>query len=115
MKREKLHSPLPWESKASSMLVVDPYDNVVADCQTETFESERFANAEMIALACNNHYRLVEALSRLSEVAAVTCNLGRSNFAIRADVWNEMHAATDAARVALDKLEENSESASSIN
>lgn len=111
MSADKKHSPLPWEAKPPSLLILDPYDNVVADCEAETFESERMSNAELIALACNNHYGLVEALKRLSDVSEVICNLRKSNFALRADVWGEMDAATDAARVALAELERGSKSA----
>lgn len=87
------------------MLVIDPYDNVVADCDTLTFDSERIPNAELIALACNNHYSLVNALTRLSDVSTIACNLRRSNFAIRGDVWKELYDATDAARKVIADLE----------
>lgn len=111
MNADKKHSPLPWEAKSPSLLIVDPYDNVVADCEAETFECERMPNAELIAFACNNHYRLVEALTRLSDVSVVLCNLGKSNFALRADVWTEMYTATDAARAVLAELQESGKSA----
>jgi ribosomal protein L2 len=62
------------------------------------------ANAEFIALACNSHYTLVDALARLTDASTVLTNLKQSNFAIRADVWDEMYAANKAAQVALAEL-----------
>jgi len=75
MSIETKHSPLPWEAEAPSLVVLDAYGNVVADCEVETFECERMANAELIALACNNHDKPVGALRRLADVSAVLCNL----------------------------------------
>ena len=48
MNIETKHSPLPWEAEAPSLVVLDAYGNVVADCEVETFECERMANAELI-------------------------------------------------------------------
>jgi hypothetical protein len=89
---------------------MDPYDNVVADCATETFDSEKLPNAALIALACNSHYQLTSALRRLSEVATVVCNLKQSNFAARADVWKELEAANNVACAAIAEAEENEQS-----
>lgn len=104
------HSPLPWEADAPSLQLMDPYDNVVADCATETFDSEKPRNAELIALACNNHYQLVSALRRLSDVATVICNLKGERFSMRADLWKELEAANNAACAAIDEVEESEKS-----
>ena len=97
------HSPLPWEAEAPSLVVLDPYGNVVADCEVETFECERMANAELIAMACNNHYKLFGALRRLADVSAVLCNLRSYPASIGQDVWVEVEAATTAAMAALEE------------
>jgi len=86
---------------------MDPYNNVVADCLTETFDSEKLQNAELIASACNSHYQLMSALRRLSEVATVVCNLKQATFSMRADVWKELETATKAASAAIAEAEEN--------
>ena len=101
MNSNKKHSPLPWESEVPSLVLLDPFGNVVADCDVETFECERMANAELISIACNSHHKLVAALSRLADASAVFCNLKKSNLSIRQDVWEEMDAATTAARAVL--------------
>ena len=63
MNIEKEHSPLPWGAKAPSLVVLDAYGNVVTDCDVETFESERMANAELIDLSCKNRDFTPAALS----------------------------------------------------
>jgi hypothetical protein len=45
MNIETKHSPLPWEAEAPSLVVLDAYGNVVADCEVETFECERMGAA----------------------------------------------------------------------
>jgi hypothetical protein len=37
MNTETKHSELPWEVEAPSLVVLDAYGNVVADCEVETF------------------------------------------------------------------------------
>ena len=108
------HSPLPWEAEAPSLVVLDAYGNVVADCEVETFECERMANAELIGVACNNHYKLVGALKRLADVCAVLCNLRTYPAAIRQDVWVEVEAATTAAMTALEEVKRSTVAAPSL-
>lgn len=98
---ERPHSPLPWEAEPPSLVLLDPYGNVTADCDVETFESERASNAELIALACNNHYTLVDALSRLTDISSVFCNLRNEKMSIRDDVWLALDAAANNARMVL--------------
>jgi hypothetical protein len=114
MNIETKHSPLPWEAEAPSLVVLDAYGNVVADCEVETFECERMANAELIALACNNHDKLVGALRRLADVAAVLCNLRAYPSAIRQDVWGEVEAATAVAKMALEEAQRSALAAPSL-
>ena len=90
--------PLPWVADVNELIVVDVYGNVVADCDVETFVAERAANAELIALACNNYHKLVEALKRQVDVSAVACNLNETHCQIRADVWLEMCRASRRPR-----------------
>lgn len=105
MNTERKHSPLPWEAEPPSLVLLDPYGNVVADCEVETFGTERIPNAELIALACNNHQRLVDALRRLVDICSVFCNLKQASAAIRVDVWGEMCAANNAARLVITEVE----------
>src|ERR1035437_9138901 len=104
------HSPLPWEADAPSLQIMDPYDNVVADCQTETFASEMLPNAELIAVACNSHYQILSALRRLSEVTTVLANLKQYSFGARADLWKELEAANTAACAAIAEVEQKEQS-----
>lgn len=99
------HGPLPWVADVNDVVVVDAYGNVVADCDVETFRVERVPNAELIALACNSHHKLVEALKRLVDVSAVACILNETHCQIRADVWSELCRASRMAQEALGEAE----------
>ena len=114
MNTETKHSPLPWEAEAPSLVVLDAYGNVVADCEVETFECERMANAELIALACNNHDKLMGALRRLADVSSVLCNLRAYPSGIRQDVWGEVEAVTAVARIAPEEAQRSALAAPSL-
>jgi predicted butyrate kinase (DUF1464 family) len=99
------HSPSPWCADLENLVVVDVYGNVVADCEVETFEVERASNAEFIAVACNNHYKMTEALKRLVEISAIAYNLKQSGNTNQAEIWAEIFAATKAAQEAIAEIE----------
>jgi hypothetical protein len=101
----RLHGPLPWEADAKNLMVVDAYGNVVADCEVETFEVERAANAELIAAACNSHHNLLEALKRLTEVSIVVWKLNQAHSKARPEVWEELQRASRMGWVAIDEAE----------
>ena len=102
---DRPHSPLPWEANPESLVLLDPFGNVTADCDVETFESERPANAALIAVACNHHHALAGSLSRLVDISSVLCNLKHSKASIREDVWAALAAAVNNARLALNELD----------
>jgi hypothetical protein len=94
------HSALPWEADAENLCVVDAYGNVVADCETETFDLEKCANARLIAEACSNYHAVYQALVRLLEVSFVihkTCNPSIA----RDDVKNELKRAIQVGQAAI--------------
>ena len=70
------HSEIPWRTSKHAKTMVETVqgrsvgsmsgysDNRLPDCG----QGENFANVEFIVRACNNHYKLVEALKGLVEV-----------------------------------------------
>jgi hypothetical protein len=50
------HSPIPWHSHTLSLVLLDSFGNVVANCDVENFECERLLSAELFSLASNNYY-----------------------------------------------------------
>jgi RecJ-like exonuclease len=72
------HTPLPWTKGKGKVRIKNEchkMHNLVAECYTTSnslrypSESEREANTDFIIHACNNHYKLVEALRTISNMS----------------------------------------------
>ena len=70
--KDRKHTPLPWAQHRTSEKTYANvrgagrygYGRCVADCGSRSDDTAQ-ANAEFIALACNSHYQLVEALEAM--------------------------------------------------
>ena len=103
------HTELPW--RCTDRAQVYALGRHIAECGAPDtmphIGEQDQANAAFIVLACNSHYKLVEALRELADASATIGNLDHAGVPVPADAWADMYQANCKARAILAEIERN--------